>query len=47
MLAADQVTLFYQQIEAQNLQHLLYGVSSAKTNMFFLCKNKQNWVYVV
>ena len=47
-IAAGQFAYIYQNIEAQNLQHLLYGTSSAKTlTLSFFVKSSKTGVYTV
>ena len=47
-IAAGQFAYIYQNIEAQNLQHLLYGTSSAKTlTLSFFVKSNKTGVYTV
>jgi len=47
-LAATQFARVYQRIEAQNLQHLLYGTSSAKTlTLSFWVKSSKTGIYSI
>ena len=47
-IAAGQFAYIYQNIEAQNLQHLFYGTSSAKTlTLSFYVKSSKTGVYTV
>ena len=47
-IAAGQFAYIYQNIEAQNLQHLLYGTSSAKSlTLSFYVKSSKTGVYTV
>ena len=46
-VAAGHYAYIYQQIEAQNLQHLLYGTSAAKTlTLSFFVKSNKTGIYV-
>ena len=47
-IAAGQFAYIYQNIEAQNLQHLSYGTSSAKTlTLSFFVKSSKTGVYTI